>query len=126
MHTATLSGARILVADDDAGARAWLRTALERAGCDVVEAKNGKEAMRFVNGVYLDICLIDLAMPEQEGMETIRMLRRACPAVKIVAFSGAFGPEFLEMSRMLGAAAALQKPIGLEKLLETVQAVLAA
>lgn len=47
-------------------------------------------------------------------------------AVKIVAFSGAFGPEFLEISRTLGAtAAALQKPIGLEKLLETVQAVLA-
>ncbi|HKW97101.1 MAG TPA: response regulator [Bryobacteraceae bacterium] len=125
MGSATLSGTRILVADDDAETRAWLRDALESAGCNIVEAGNGKEAMNLLTQESVDLCMTDLSMPEQEGIETIRLLRQEYPDLKIIAISGAFGPEFLRVSKILGAAATLQKPIRLQNLLETVQKLLA-
>jgi CheY-like chemotaxis protein len=116
--------ASILVAEDDADFRAWLRESLESAGYSVTEAANGKEVMELLKQASVDLCITDLAMPEQEGIETIRLLRYQYPALKIIAITGAFGPAFLRVSKILGAAAALQKPIGLEKLLQTVQQIL--
>src|SRR5216684_4178839 len=51
----------------------------------------------------VDLCITDLAMPEQEGIETIQMIRDEYPELKIIAISGAFGPEILRASRVLGA-----------------------
>ena len=121
MPPASSPGPRILVADDDAATRAWLHDALESAGYNVIEAANGKEAMRSLQQASVDLCITDLAMPEQEGIETIRLLRHEYPGLKIIAMSGAFGPAFLRVSKILGAAATLQKPIRLAALLETVQ-----
>jgi CheY-like chemotaxis protein len=124
MASVTANGTRILVADDDAGTRAWLRDVLESAGYNIIEAENGKEVMNLLRQESVELCMTDLAMPEQEGIETIRLLRHEYPDLKIIAISGAFGPEFLRVSKILGAAATLQKPIKLHRLLETVQALL--
>ena len=122
----SLRSARVLVADDDADMRGWIREALESIGHNVLEAADGKSAIDFLKRETLDLVLIDLAMPEQDGIETIRLLRRQHPALKIIAISGAFGESFLRIAKILGAAAALQKPIQLDKLLQTVQQLLGA
>ena len=116
--------ASILIADDETDFRAWLRESLESVGYGVIEAANGKEAMDLLKQASVDLCITDLAMPEQEGIETIRLLRYQYPALKIIAISGAFGPAFLRVSKILGAAAALQKPIQLDNLLQTVKQLL--
>jgi two-component system, chemotaxis family, chemotaxis protein CheY len=118
--------ASILVADDDADFRAWLRESLEGAGYSVIEAANGKKVMDLLKQSSVDLCITDLAMPEQEGIETIRQLRRQYPALKIIAISGVFGPQYLRMSKFLGAAATLQKPVRLEHLLLTIHQILTA
>src|SRR5207249_1620258 len=69
--------------------------------------------------------ITDLAMPEKDGIETIRMIRYEYPELKIIAISGAFGPEVLRVSRILGAAASLHKPVDAATLLHTVQDLLA-
>jgi len=115
----------ILVAEDDGDLRAWLREVLENEGYAVMEAANGREAMEIVRRANVDLCITDLAMPEQEGIETIRMIRYEFPELKIITFSGTFGPEILRASRILGASASLQKPVDSATLLRTVQDVLA-
>ena len=74
--------ARILVADDDEAGRLMLAEALLDAGHEVLEARNGREALEVQNVQNADLLLTDLLMPEQEGLETIREFRkgiRVCP-----------------------------------------------
>ena len=117
-------GARILVVDDEADVRRFLRLVLEDGGYEVIEAADGKQALRQVREAPMDLVITDLVMPEQEGIETIQALQREVPGVAIIAISGAFGGHFLEVAQMMGANAVLSKPVGAELLLTTVTAVL--
>ena len=115
----------ILVAEDNGQLRSWLQKVLEYAGYAVMEAANGRELMDILRRTSVHLCITDLAMPEQEGIETIQMIRSEYPEMKIIVISGA-GPEMLQVSRKLGATASLSKPVDVETLLKTVREVLAA
>jgi len=122
--------ASILVVDDAPAIRQFLRSALEGAGYKVSEAANGKEATAQIRQVTFDLAIIDLVMPEQDGLETLRALKRELPAFRTIAISGAFaGPELhahLRMAELLGARASLPKPLSIQLVLETVSKVLGA
>src|SRR5688500_7238966 len=106
--------ARILLVDDDDSVRIALRRPLERMGHQVVEAQNGKEALAFYRADPVDLILIDLVMPEKEGLETIRELRQGYPEVKIVAMSGGTracnATGLLRAAEHFGARRVLAKP----------------
>ena len=116
--------ARILVADDEAGVRGFLRAALEQGGYEVIEAEDGKQALKRARAGRVDLVITDLMMPEQEGIETIQALRKEMPGVGIIAISGAFEGQYLKMAKMLGADAVLAKPVSAELLLAKVAEVL--
>jgi hypothetical protein len=116
--------ARILVADDEAGVRSFLRTVLEAGGYAVIEATDGRRALHLAQAGDVDLVISDLVMPEQEGLETIRALRQSAPGVRIIAISGAFGGQFLKAAKLLGADAVLSKPVNAELLLDQVKQVL--
>jgi hypothetical protein len=116
--------ARILVADDVAGVRAFLRELLEQGGYEVLEAADGSEALTRALAERADLAIIDLVMPEREGIETIRSLRRQAPDMGIIAISGAFGGKFLKAASLLGADALLAKPVSADELLDRVADVL--
>ena len=116
--------ARILVADDEPGVRGFLRAALEQGGYQVTEAANGKQALEEARAGNTDLVITDIVMPEQEGIETIRALRRDMPGIGIIAISGAFGGQFLKTAQLLGADAVLSKPVNAEVLLAKVAEVL--
>ena len=118
--------ARILVADDEAGVRSFLRTALEQGGYEVIEAEDGKQALRQARAGGVDLVITDLVMPEQEGIETIQALRKEMPGIGIIAISGKSEGQYLKMAAILGADATLAKPVGAELLLATVAEVLAS
>jgi DNA-binding response OmpR family regulator len=63
-------------------------------------------------------------MPEQEGIETIQVLRRRAPKVRIIAMLGALGGQFLSTAKILGADMVLDKPVSSELLLAKVAEVL--
>jgi CheY-like chemotaxis protein len=111
----------VLVVDDDPGVRDVIRSMLESAGYTVLMAENGKEAIRLLKTERADLILTDLVMPEQEGIETIKTLRREYPEIKVIAMSGAFGGDYLRIASYLGAHATLAKPIQMEKLLALVR-----
>ena len=113
-------GGLILVVDDEPSVRHLLRKILTGLGYQVVEARNGKDALRLVNTSMIDLMITDLVMPEQEGIETIRILRKRQPRLKIIAMSGKFAANMLPAARILGADATLAKPIQSLELRDTV------
>lgn len=105
--------ARILVVDDDEQFRRMLREMLERAGHEVHDAANGVVALELDREHQSDLVVIDLVMPEKEGLETILDLRRRRPDVKIIAISGGgrSNPNAnLAAAKKLGARSTLTKP----------------
>lgn len=115
------SAARILIVDDDAGVRQVLKNMLVAAGYTVTLANNGREAMERLQREGFDLIITDLVMPEQEGIETIKLLRRDYPEVKIIAISGAFGGDYLRIAGFLGAHRTLAKPVRMETVIRTVE-----
>jgi two-component system cell cycle sensor histidine kinase/response regulator CckA len=101
----------ILVVDDEAAIREMLNDALSNAGYRVIVAANGRQAVESVAAACPDLMITDMVMPDQEGVETIQMIRKKYPRVKIVAMSGALGGSFLRALGRLGADAHLVKPI---------------
>jgi PAS domain S-box-containing protein len=110
----------VLVVDDEAETRQFFARVLQQAGFEVRQAENGRSALQQMNQSAVDVVVTDLVMPEQEGLETIREIRLQHPAVPVVAVSGAFAAQYLRMARVLGATAALPKPVKAEDLVQVV------
>jgi CheY-like chemotaxis protein len=116
----------VLVVDDEDQLRQLIREILEQAGYQVTEARDGKEAVLQYRLAPADVVIMDILMPEQDGLETTSTLRREFPNVKIIAITGSSEMigilSFLDVAKMLGAHRALQKPFEMQTLLDTVQA----
>ncbi len=115
--------ARVLVADDDPDIRELVRELLRRDGLDVVEAVNGREAVRGVHTHHPSLVILDVAMPELDGWQALERIRdfSDVPVLMLTAH----GSE-LEKVRGLRAGADdyVTKPFGRQELLARVQALL--
>lgn len=116
----------VLVVDDEDQIRLMLRTALEQAGYDVIEGRSGKEAVDQYRRAPTDLVIMDILMPDKDGLESIIELRQEFPDAKIIAVTGGGAQDgtldFLDVARMLGATRAFHKPFELKDLLEAVDA----
>jgi len=108
---------RILVIEDNPDLRDYLRLALETQQYEVLTARNGREALGYLDGQPVDVVLTDLFMPEMDGIETIAALRKKCPGVRVVAMSGRPGVDYLAVARELGVNHTLRKPFEIDELL---------
>ncbi|MBU0996342.1 MAG: response regulator [Proteobacteria bacterium] len=118
---------RVLVIDDEPQVRKMLGKLLEREGFDVTDAQDGREGIRLYHENPFDLVIMDLVMPEKEGIETIRELKGDYPEIKIIAMSGGgkSAPEgYLDMVRILGAMHTFAKPIMTDQLLDVVHEIL--
>jgi CheY-like chemotaxis protein len=107
----------LLVVDDDPEFRALVRTLLAGSEYSVSEAADGDAALRLLERQPFDVIVIDMVMPEREGLETVEAVRQRYPECRIVATSGAGqGSVYLQVACRLGAAAILAKPIDRERL----------
>lgn len=117
-----LSG-RLLLVDDDVSLREFLSALLRCRGLDVTVAAHGKDAVRSLERMPIDAVVIDLFMPEMEGIETIIQLRRRWPGLPIIAISGGAvvnSHQILPVARAVGAGWTLAKPFTESHLLQTV------
>ena len=119
--------ARILLVDDDDSFRHMLHEMLVRAGHEVREAPNGKVALKLDLEEVSDLIVLDLVMPEKEGLETMRELRKRRPSVKVIAISGGgrTNPSVnLATAMKLGAKRTLTKPFSRAEMLLAIDQVL--
>jgi YesN/AraC family two-component response regulator len=115
--------ARILVIDDESMIRTFLRDVLEGAGHDVQEGANGDEAIAALGEFKPEILVVDLIMPDQDGLFVIREVRRTMPEAKVIAISGMHslaGFDYLKPAVKLGADTALYKPFSPKDLLKAI------
>lgn len=118
---------RILVFDDDPALRAVLIAVLRNAGFEAEGASDGAAGMALFRRQPADLVITDIVMPNQEGIETVRELRRLSPTVKIIAISdgGRTGSlNFLRIAKEFGADAALAKPFRNPELIDLVKQLL--
>ena len=102
----------ILIIDDDGSLRSLLKDVFEYANYEVYLACNGKEGVESYRRINTDILLTDMYMPEKNGLETIREIKKEFPEAKIIAMSGGYkgGEDFLHIARTLGAIDSIRKP----------------
>jgi CheY-like chemotaxis protein len=115
--------AQLLIVDDDSTIRHLIRRTLERSGHSMIEAQDGREALRQLADHRIDLVLLDLNMPQMEGVETVREIRRSFPKTKVIVISGV-QPIYLSGLELLGADATMRKPFLAEELRQTVTRVL--
>lgn len=118
----------ILVIDDDKLMRLALARILIASGYNVVQASDGDEGLQMYRSQDFDLVITDLIMPDKEGIQIIRELRKENSKIRIIAMSaGGRGgaTDYLKWARLMGAKQCLSKPIKREELLNAVSAVLA-
>ncbi len=118
---------KILVIDDEPVIRRLIRAAMESVGHTVREAGNGCEGLSQCDSWNPDVVITDIFMPEQDGLQTMRILRKTSPRVRVIAISGGgdMGDlDVLRTARAMGATTILQKPFDMNTLREAIEQVL--
>lgn len=118
---------RILVIDDDKFVRISIRAVLEGAGYEVSDAGDAYIGISMQRSQPFDAAIIDLVMPQKEGLETIRELKQDYPNLPIIAISGGgeiVKKNFVQVAELFGAVATLEKPFGGDEMLNTLHTVI--
>jgi len=114
---------RILIIDDDHHILLMIKKMLERAGFEVDLASNGNEGVELFNKMPVDLVITDIIMPEKEGLETIREMKRLRPDLKIIAMSGGgkvSSDNYLNTAKIFGASKILAKPFSQKQMVSAV------
>jgi CheY-like chemotaxis protein len=113
----------ILLIEDDDLFRQSLAEALTEQNYTVTQAADGAKGVTLFRAAPTDLVLTDIVMPNQEGLETIKALRRDHPKLGIIAMSGGLAlnvPLYLKVAGALGANRMLPKPFDLPTLMTAI------
>ena len=118
----------VLVVDDDMLVREFFREELEAVGCSTVVAANGVQALERVAAQLPQLILLDINMPEMDGLEVLRRLKRnpVTKAIPILMITAAQDTNDVEAAFKLGAANYVLKPIQRDQFMKKVRETLAA
>lgn len=114
----------ILVIEDDRKLRELLCETLTEHDYDVRSARNGALGLKLFNEASIDLVILDIFMPEKDGLEVIRELKAESPDCKIIAMSGGgrLGKEtYLMAASRMGADHVLGKPFDLQEFVDAVR-----
>ena len=121
--------ARILIIDDNEEIRRLLRRVLESAQYEILEAGDGDEGLKRVEEEPVDLVITDIFMPEKDGLEMLREMRKTHPGMRVIAMSGGGqlgNMDILRMARSFGAFRVMAKPFNFREMLQAVSEALAA
>ena len=111
---------RVLVVDDERGARMALEVPLRLSGYDVVAVANGREAVTLGQAKRFDVVLTDIFMPGMTGLEVVREFRRMSPDTKIIAITAQGSLEIALQAIEEGAFDFIAKPFEIDEVLALV------
>lgn len=110
--------ATILLIDDYHSLRLLFKSTLEGAGYHVLTAEDGKPGLQLLENVTVDVIVLDICLPEMDGLELIPRIRRMQFGAKIIAMSGE--TDYLDIATHLGADETITKPFSPQELLTAV------
>jgi len=116
----------VLVVDDDKLILAMYKLAFDERGYRVLLAEDGNGAIKLLETEPIDVVLLDVLMPEKEGLETLLEIKRrfAGVAVFVMSGGGARGKhDFLAVAKNFGATGVIKKPITPRAVIEIIDAV---
>ena len=116
--------AKLLIAEDEKTQRDLLEGFLKKEGFSVEAVANGREALQMLEGNFFDLALIDYKMPELDGLQTLREIRKRYPDFPVVMMTAYGTVETAVASMKEGALDYLTKPIDLDELLLMLQKVI--
>jgi DNA-binding NarL/FixJ family response regulator len=117
---------RILLVDDDRIHRQALAAVLRNADCEVVaQAGDGREALRYLRTLRVDLMITDCQMPGMNGIALTRTVRRQDPTLPIIMLSGQADPRVISLAMQAGISLYLDKPCTPESVLAAVHSVCA-
>src|SRR5713101_4398441 len=118
-----VKGLDLLIIDDDPALRELLRGLLEIDDLKVRVAKGGAEALEMMRQQVPDVVLLDLAMPDMDGAETFKEIRRHWGAIPVIVYTGYPDSDLMNRALESSPFTLLSKPCSLPQLAETVRRV---
>jgi len=116
--------ARVLVVDDEPAIRRFLRTSLDAQGFIVLEAPDAHSALAQLSRNAVDVLVLDLGLPDMDGIDVIRTLREQGSALPIIVLSSRSDEVAKVRALDLGADDYVTKPFGMDELLARLRAAL--
>ncbi len=116
---------RILVVDDDKNTRFFIQEALTLEGYEVFTAKNGEEAISFLDGQYIDLVNVDIMMPKMDGYAFTKAMREYNKDILILMISAKQLPQDRKLGFIAGIDDYMSKPIDSEELVLRLRALCA-
>jgi two-component system chemotaxis response regulator CheY len=114
-------GKRLLIVDDSAVMRGILKQTLSDAGYTIAgEAPNGVEAVKAYDNLHPDLVIMDIMMPEMDGVKAVVAIRALDPEARILMCSSIGQESMIDESFAAGATMYIVKPFENEQLLEAV------
>jgi two-component system nitrogen regulation response regulator NtrX len=113
--------AKILVVDDDENIRKTIKTILEDEGYIVDIAATGNEAIEKTEKTAFNLALLDIRLPDMEGVELLKRMKEAVPRTRKIMVTGYPSMQNAIAALNKNADAYLVKPVNVEKLLNTVK-----
>jgi CheY-like chemotaxis protein len=107
---------KILVIDDEQGIRNLLDTLLRRKGYDVVLAESGRQGLDLFRRERPDVIVLDLKMPEMDGLTVLRQIKNLDPGKPVIILTGAGTAEAEQQVRALGVTEYVEKEFSLHLL----------
>jgi len=113
--------AKILVIDDDHGIRQLLDSLLRHKGYDVLLAEDGQTGLELFRQEHPDVIVLDLKIPEMDGLTVLRHVRSLNLTQPVIIYSGAWTPKTELQIRALGITETVTKDCSLDRLVEAVK-----
>ena len=123
---AEFSGLKVMIIDDSRTIRRSAETLLKKAGCEVITAENGFDALPIISAQHPDILFIDIMMPRLDGYQTCSLVKSNpnFSAIPIVMLSSKDGLFDRAKGRVVGAEEYLTKPFTREDLFGAIRSLL--
>ncbi len=117
------SGLKVMIIDDSKTIRRTAETLLKKAGCDVLSAENGFEALPIISASHPDIIFVDIMMPRLDGYQTCALIKnnprfQAIPVIMLSSKDGLFDRA---KGRVVGAEQYITKPFTRDDLLGAIR-----
>ena len=116
---------KILVVDDDKDMCSVISTVLKEEGYKVDKVYDGGQAIKKINARGYNLMILDYKLPDMDGIDVLKEVRKAEPALKIIMISAYGSPSIKSMAKKLGVYRFLDKPFDVKRLVRVVKDALA-